>query len=331
MQTFILAGGFATRLWPLTEKRAKPLLPVASKPLLTHIVESLPPNMDVTVSTNATFEEGFRTWRKNLGQKNIDILMERTRNDDEKLGALGAVAEWIASEKIDDDLLVLTGDNYFGFSLAEFIEGCVPGRARIAAHDLGDPAKAAAFGTIILGEDKRAVARFEEKPKEPRTSLVSMGCICLPKSTLSIVVAYAKDHPDNLGSIIEELLRKAVPVDAWVSAAPWFDIGSFHSYLEATRAIVGTAILRGKGALIEASNCEGSVVLGERTTVHGSTIHDVVLFNNCIIENCVLQDCIIDDGCILRGIDLTGKMLRAGTILTQKPHSGRIARTLLSA
>ena len=62
MQCFILAGGFATRLWPLTEKQAKPLLPIAGKPILTHLIEKIPDDLPITVSTNAAFQGGFKEW-----------------------------------------------------------------------------------------------------------------------------------------------------------------------------------------------------------------------------------------------------------------------------
>ena len=78
MKAFILAGGFATRLWPLTEKRAKPLLPLAGIPLLTHLVEKIPAGIPITVSTNAVFAEDFEKWKKAMSDKRlaISILIE---------------------------------------------------------------------------------------------------------------------------------------------------------------------------------------------------------------------------------------------------------------
>ena len=112
MRAFILAGGFATRLWPLTEKRAKPLLPIAGKELLTYIVEGIPADIPVTVSTNASFADGFKKWMDAITRPGLELIVEGTQRDDHKLGALGSIAEWIRAEKIDDDLLILTGDNY---------------------------------------------------------------------------------------------------------------------------------------------------------------------------------------------------------------------------
>ena len=149
MHAFILAGGFATRLWPLTEKRAKPLLPLAGKPLISHLVEGIPSDIPVTVSTNAAFRDSFTEWKEASGRDNLTIVIEDSEADDHKLGALGATAQWITQESIDDDLLLLTGDNYCGFAISDFLAAGQPGHALIAAHDIGDIDRAKQFGTVI--------------------------------------------------------------------------------------------------------------------------------------------------------------------------------------
>ena len=317
MKAFILAGGFATRLWPLTEKRAKPLLPLAGKPIISHLLDRVPRDIPVTVSTNASFEEDFRAWAKTLDRGNVTIRIEGTRKDDEKLGALGAVRAWIEEDNIDDDILLLTGDNYLGCSLEAFLGHRVPDEALLAAWDIGDPAKASAFGTVVLAEDGHRIAAFEEKPAHPRTSLISTGCSWIPRVHLPALVTFAKEHPDNVGGVFEEFLRRNIPVRAFVFREPWFDIGSFEAYIEATRALVGENVLRQEGVTIERTECEGSVVLGRHSRIEDSVLRDVVLFPDCAVTDCRLEDCILDEGCVLRGVDLRGKMLRAGTRLTR--------------
>lgn len=315
MHAFILAGGFATRLWPLTERRAKPLLPLAGKPMLTHIIDNIPPHIPVTVSTNAVFEKDFQTWKRAIPRSNVTVRIEHTTSDDEKLGTLGATAQWVSEERINDDILLLTGDNYFGFKLSSFIDQ-FHGNTLIAAYDIGDAAKASAFGTIITEPDKRTVTAFEEKPKEPKSSLVSTGCSVLPHAVIPDLLSYAKIKPDNVGGIFEELLRLGRRVECFTFTDPWFDIGSFEAYLEATRALVGNQTLTHEAQPID-NTCEGSVVIGKGSRIQQSTLRDVVVFEGCTIEDCVLENCIIDDGCELRGIDLAGKMIRAATRLVR--------------
>ncbi len=317
MHAFILAGGFATRLWPLTEKRAKPLLPIAGKPLLSHIVEKIPADIPVTVSTNAAFKEDFIAWSHEVGRRNLTVRIETTRNDDEKLGTLGATAQWIEAEKINDDILLLTGDNWFAFNMNTFVTQ-FDGITTVAAYDIGDKTKASAFGTIVLEADGKNVASFEEKPKEPKSSLVSTGASILPSSVIPDLLAFAKIKPDNVGGIFEELLMLKRPVQCFRFTEAWFDIGSFETYLEATRAIVGDQLIAAPDSVLASTERTGSVVLGAKTSVTDSVLEDTVIFDGCVIENCVLRDCIIDNNCVLKGIDLTGKMLRAGTTLVRK-------------
>lgn len=315
MRAFILAGGFATRLWPLTEKRAKPLLPLAGKPMLTHIVASLPPGLRVTVSTNEAFVEGFEQWKKTL-DRDVDILVERTNNDDQKLGALGAVAAWVRDAHIDDDVFLLTGDNYFGCPLARIAEAYRPPHPLVAAYDIGEAAKASAFGTIVLAEDGKTIRAFEEKPAQPKTTLVSTGASVLPASTLPLLLEFAAKKPDNVGGMFEEFLSRGMTVDCVTFREPWFDVGSFEAYLDATKLLVGDSLV--SQGTFEGGERRGSVVLGEGTKVTDSELENTVVFENCDIDDCVLRDCVIDSDCVLKGVDLSGKMIRAGTRLVRE-------------
>jgi glucose-1-phosphate thymidylyltransferase len=320
MKVFILAGGFATRLWPLTENRAKPLLPVAGKPLLSHLVDQIPKDLPITVSTNAALAEGFHEWQTQYPDRKIKIVVEHTKHDDEKLGALGATAQWISEQFIKEDILLLTGDNYLGFSLKEFLE-CYDGKTPLlAAHDIKDLEKASAFGTVILKDETNGsrtahVAAFDEKPKKPKSTLVSAGCYVLPTHTLPTVTAFAKKKPDNVGGIFEEFLRLKQDVMCFSFEEPWLDIGSFSSYLDAHRLLVDGKNLLAPTAKVTATVFHGSNSIGAESTVHGSDLADCLVFDHCSITDCTLKNCVIDEGCVLRGIDLNGKMLRAGTRL----------------
>jgi len=324
MKAFILAGGFATRLWPLTEKRAKPLLPLAGIPLLTHLVEKIPSGIPITVSTNAVFAGDFEKWKRELKMRNqeIRILIEDAGHEDEKLGALGAVAKWVKEENIQDDVLLLAGDNYVGFSITSFIER-FGGKPLLAAYDIREQEAAKKFGTVLTETHPNTsgtirVNGFEEKPANPKSTLVSTGCYILPGDSLSTLVSYAKDHPDNIGGIFEHFLSMGMEVECVSFAEPWFDIGSFEAYLEATKTLIGENFLLADGALQKESELKGSIVFGKNSKAARSTLTNVVLFENCEVEDCVLENCIVDDDCILRGVDLSGKMLRARTRLIRR-------------
>ncbi len=315
MHVFILAGGYATRLWPLTEHRAKPLLPLAGKPLLTHMIEALPAHLPITISTNAPFEEAFLHWKSTIKRPQMEILIEETKSDDDKLGALGATAQWIQKGNITDDVLVLTGDNYFGFPFELFLEETKTGCPTIAAFDIGDKLRASHLGVVTIDVPTKQVLSFEEKPTDPRSTLVSTGCFFVPRTHLEVLTEYAQRKPDNIGGVFEEFLRRGVHVRCFTFHDPWFDIGSFEAYLEATRLLVGDKPLIDPSSSLENVRTEGSVVVGPGCTIRGGELRDTVIFSNCTIEDTVLRECIVDDACALSGLDLSRQMVRSHTVL----------------
>ncbi len=316
MHAFILAGGFATRLWPLTEKRAKPLLRVGGKPLVEYIVDSIPSQMPITISTNAVFAEDFEEWKKTIKGKNISILIEDAGHEDQKLGALGATAKWVKEQKIQDDILLLAGDNYCDFPLQKFLES-FNGNPLILGYDVKSKETAQRFGTIIVEEkDQKTVVEFEEKPLRPHSTIVSTGWSILPKSTVQILHEYAKVKPDNIGGIFEEFLRQELPVECKTFDGLWKDIGSFESYIHLHQCVVGEKVLADTSAKIEGSILKGSIDLGAKTIVRNSTLTDCIIMENTIIDDCILERCIIDSNCSLKGVDFCDQMLRSGTVLT---------------
>jgi glucose-1-phosphate thymidylyltransferase len=320
MRCFILAGGFATRLWPLTERRAKPLLPIAGKPIISYLIEQVPEDIPVTVSTNAVFADDFREWKKGVGRKNLDVLIEDTGHEDQKLGALGAVAQWIKSSHIDDDLLLLAGDNYAAINLRDFL-ALRKDQPLLAAHDIADPELAKQFGTIIVKEGAEGVKRvisFEEKPLHPKSTFVSTGWWYLPKTCLSVLCEYAASHPDNVGGIFEEFLRREIPVDCFTFHETWRDIGSFDSYLSLHRELLSERQIIDPSTTTTDATLEGSVVVGPKCLLQKSTIRDCIIFGNTRIQDCVLERCIIDENCSLTGLDLTDKMVRANTVFKNR-------------
>jgi glucose-1-phosphate thymidylyltransferase len=321
MHVFVLAGGFATRLWPLTERRAKPLLPVAGKPLLSYAVDAVPKELPITISTNATFQEDFMSWHTAYGRKNIDIHIEDAGHEGEKLGALGAVAKWIEENNVQEDIVLLAGDNYAGCSMQNFLS-LFRGNPLVAGHDIADTELARQFGTIVTNDDAsdlKQVMSFEEKPLHPVSTVVSTGWWVLPKNCLQALCVFAKTHPDNIGGVFEEFLRQNIIVDCFIFEELWKDIGSFEAYLSLHRALVGEETLMDTTASVDAKSIlKGSIDLGPQTHIVSSSLSDCMLFGHATIKNCVLKRCVIDERCTLEGIDLTDQMLRAGTILQRK-------------
>jgi glucose-1-phosphate thymidylyltransferase len=344
MHAFILAGGFATRLWPLTERRAKPLLPLAGKPLLDYLVQSIPlcsssehdgskckslaigshlqlgtPCVSsITVSTNAVFQPDFAAWQKTSSVP-VSLVIEDAHCDSKKLGALGAVSMWIQEEQIDDDVLLLAGDNYTEANLTEFIR-LFRGNPLIAGHDLGSLEQAKQFGTILLQKGDHPslqnVESFEEKPEHPRSSIVSTGWWILPRTSFPLLHAYVLEKPDNIGGIFEEFLAKSIPVDCFTFSDRWRDIGSFSAYLSLHTDVVAGRVLIHPTATVDAdTRFEGSVVIGPHTHVTRSFLNNCMLFGDTTVHDCSLIDCIVDRDCSLQNVDILRNMIRSATSL----------------
>ena len=225
MKCLILAGGFGTRLYPLTIYRAKALLEYKGKPLLTHIVDKIPHNIDVFVSCNRKFEADFYQWQKKLGRQ-VEICVEDVWANDQKRGAIGSLDFWVKSQNIAEDLLVIAGDNYFEFDLSRFTAAYNGRNALVAVYDIGDKSKASQFGVVQL--EKNRIAKFEEKPPNPRSSLIATACYILPPRIFPMLDKYCQlGERDNLGAFIAYLVDKE-EVYAYTFTELWLDIGSYH-------------------------------------------------------------------------------------------------------
>jgi len=241
MQAIVLAGGFAKRLWPLTKETPKPLLPVGGRPIIEHILEKLvciPEIEKIIVSVNSKFEKNFTEWSKGLDLKTpVEIVTEPSKSEEEKFGAIGALEFVLNRKAVNGDLLVVAGDNIFDFEMGDFLE-CNKnhGSSVVAFYDMGDIEKIRnKYGVAVLDGDGK-VMEFQEKPAEPKTTLVSTGCYFFPGKVVSMIHDYLRDgnNPDAPGFFIS-WLHKKVPVQGFVFSGRWFDIGCIESYQKADR------------------------------------------------------------------------------------------------
>jgi len=311
MKCIILAGGFATRLWPLTENKAKPLLHLKDKPLISHIVERLPDKLPIIISTNAVFEASFLEWKKNFPHKKISVFVEDSGSDEFKKGALGATALVVQEEKIEEDLLLLAGDNYFDFKVEDLLS-TFKGNPLLAAYNIGDLEKAKKFGVVI--EKNGQAVEFQEKPERPKSTLVSTGCFVFPAKNLKDIVHYAQEHNDDLGGVFEYLTEKGETIDVFKFNDTWVDIGSYEAYLTANKDLLKGEVIEKKGVQKQGVNdLFGGVYLGERVEIKNSEIESSVILAGCKIDNCVIRHCVIDENCELKNLDLSHKIIRQGS------------------
>lgn len=124
MKAIILAAGYATQLYPLTKNQPKALLPIGNKPIIDYIVEEIETIKEVDQSiviSNDRFYNHFVDQASNREFKvPVKVINDNTTSDDDKLGAIGDINLVLNEEKIDDDVLIVAGDNYFTFKLKDF-------------------------------------------------------------------------------------------------------------------------------------------------------------------------------------------------------------------
>jgi glucose-1-phosphate thymidylyltransferase len=243
MRAMILAAGYATRLAPLTDSIAKQLLPVGGRPMLDWVVDKVEEvSDDIHLVTNSRFADDFRRWAS--GRNGVTVHDDGTMSNDDRLGAIGDIAFVLARTGLDDDLLVIAGDNLFEFGLqglTEFWE--LKGVASaVAVYDCRDIELATHYGIVELDEDERLVG-FEEKPSEPVSTLVATATYLYHRQHLPLVERYLAEGnaPDQPGRLVAWLFRLE-PVYGYAFEGEWYDIGSPEQLLEADnrwRARVG--------------------------------------------------------------------------------------------
>ena len=237
MKALILAAGYATRLYPLTENQPKPLLEVAGRPIMEHIIskiEKIDDIREILIVTNHRFYDQFRIWLNRFeSPKKIKLINDGTLNNSDRLGAVGDINFVLKEEDVDEDLLVIGGDNLFGFFLQDFVNAFSKhGSSVLAFHDLKDIEKVRKrFGVGILQGSR--VINFEEKPANPRSTLAATACYLFRKDDLKLVEELVeRGGADAPGHLVKWLVQKS-EVHGFVFDEHWFDIGSFESLKEA--------------------------------------------------------------------------------------------------
>jgi glucose-1-phosphate thymidylyltransferase len=236
MHTIILAAGYGTRLYPLTKETPKPLLPVANKPIIEHIIEKIKKaNLhQISIVTNNKHYPHYLRWLQESNIKNINLINDNTNSNEERLGAIKDINFVIKKQRINEDILVIAADNLFEFDLENFINFYKQNGTCIAVYDIKSKLPAKKFGVVEIKNNK--LISFEEKPLEPKTTLVSTACYIISKDHLSLINNYLsqKNNPDGTGYFIQYLMNYD-SVYAYIFEEPWYDIGSIESYREANQ------------------------------------------------------------------------------------------------
>ncbi|MFB6255885.1 MAG: sugar phosphate nucleotidyltransferase [Haloplanus sp.] len=295
MKAIVLAGGYATRLWPITKHRPKMFLPVGDSTVIDTVFEDLEADdriSEVYVSTNERFADEFESYLATGGFEKPTLSVEDTTDEDEKFGVVGALAQLIDREGVDEDLIVIAGDNLISFDVAEFVDFFeAKGTPAIAAYDVGSKERARSYGLVELDGDR--VVDFQEKPDDPRSTLVSIACYAFPAETLPLFQRYlaAGENPDEPGWFIQWMQSRR-PVHAFTFDGAWFDIGTPESEIgENVHVMAGAEVI-------------------------DSTLERTVAFPNAAIRDADVRGSIIDEETRIENLDLADALIGAHSTMT---------------
>jgi len=236
MKLLVIAAGYATRLYPLTLNQPKALLPVGGRPMLDRVLgalASVKPD-GIYVVTNSKFAPHFRDWA--AARPDVIVVDDGTTSDEDKLGAIGDIAFVLDEAQVDDDLVVVAGDNLFSDDLVEFGAFC---RARnapvVALHDVGDLTQMSKYNAIETDEQGR-ITYFEEKPQNPTSTLTAIALYFYPRHVLPLIRQYVDEgnNPDQPGRLVQWLYSR-VDVFTWRVPGDWYDIGSAETLRQADK------------------------------------------------------------------------------------------------
>ena len=246
MKALILAGGYATRLYPLTLNQPKPLLKVAGKPMIEHILEKLRPLEvldEIFIITNNKFFNHFEEWNNSFDfPKKVTIVNDGTMSDEDRLGPLGDIQFGLDTHNIHDDLLIFAGDNLFEDSLVEMYSFFTNKNTSIVGFkDVKDIEIAKRMGVGALDNNQKIIS-FIEKPEIPPSTLVSAFVYFLKNEDIPFIAECLKEYGGERevkgGELITYMIDK-VDVHGYTFNKQWFDIGSKEQLEEADREYKG--------------------------------------------------------------------------------------------
>lgn len=237
MKCILLCAGYATRLYPLTKNFPKALLEIGDKPLLNYIVEEVNTIEEVDeiyVITNNKYYEPFDKWAKELNNiVPIEVINDGTNSNDDRLGAIGDIIYTIEKKNIDEDLLIIAGDNLFTYPLKGVYDYYKQKNSSvICCKELDDIELLRKFAVAQIDETDK-VLDIEEKPENPKSNLGVYATYFYPKEILKYFKQFKEEglKLDAPGNFVVYLYQKE-DVYAYKFDGICYDVGNLETYKE---------------------------------------------------------------------------------------------------
>jgi len=244
VRILLLAAGYATRMHPLTLDKAKPLLEVGGKAVVSRLLDALLVKgsiEEVVLVTNHKFADDFEAWASSYrtidgARAPIRVVDDGSTSDEDKLGAIGDMALGMGSD-LEDDWIVAAADNLLETDLSAQIALFEEhGDAVLSVRRIEGTIPPRTYGEVHVSENG-IVTNFIEKPETPSSDLVSIGLYLYPREIAAKIQEYLDSggNPDAPGYFVAWLAER-VTVRSHVLEGPWWDIGSLETLAEARAA-----------------------------------------------------------------------------------------------
>lgn len=322
MEAVILSGGLGTRLRPLTYTRPKPLLPVANKPMLEHLLDRLPDEVDRAVLASGYRIDQIRAWAGNLDHR-VELVVV---DEEEPLGTGGAIAN--VSEHITGEFLCFNGDVISSAPLEAMIEARREADAlgALALWPVEDPSP---FG--VVAREGRRITRFVEKPEPDQapSNLINAGTYCFSEAILDHIETGRKVSLEH--EVFPDLLEAGETLVGTSFEGHWIDCGRPDVYLDAHEILLEGETLLGDGARLDGEvtdwACLGAgaqveagaqlsrtVLLDGAHVEAGARLSDTILGENVRVgKDAVLEGTVVADGLTVdAGAEFTGERVGGG-------------------
>lgn len=315
MQAVLLSGGFGTRMRPLTYTTPKPLLPILNKPLIQHMIDSLPEEVDEVVLAANYKIDILREYFEEVEMDREVFIVD----EPEPRGTAGAVKN--VEDHIDGAFFVMNSDIISSLDLEDFLEFFRKrdGIGAISSWRVEDPTE---FGVMDIGEDHR-IKKFQEKPdrEEAFSNMINAGHYILEPEVLDRIPPGKKVSMER--EIFPELVDEGLL--GYGFEGYWIDCGRPSSLFEATRTLLdssGKKNLIGERTVVEGDLGE-HVTVGEDCTIGRSKIENSIIFDgveigeNCVIENSILGfDVVVEEGVTIKDSIISDNLyLEEGSVM----------------
>lgn len=237
MKAIILLAGYATRLYPLTKNMPKALLEVKGKTILDYIadeIEKIDEINEVVLITNDRFYPNFQGWAQEAVKTRNKIytaVNDGTTDDSNKLGAVKDIWYAINALKIDEDIVVIAGDNLFTYDLRESFDIFMKNRRDLVLAKRMDSLSDLKRMAVGILDENDIIIDMEEKPQEPKSDIAFFATYFYLKETLPMIGTYLDEgNPPDAPGFFPSWLYKKKPVMAHLFKGECYDIGTFESY-----------------------------------------------------------------------------------------------------